>query len=213
MGLASQPMPADAMQLCQQEIGAAGLCCHALQIPSPSSQAAGATGLPELLVARLRALFQWHHACPAVSFWLKGMVVEVSCMLEKRLNEQDLLHDAFKLQQHPGGGRCKRQRLDEDFKLKMAGASQAGMASSSGAQCRALGEKRNSYKWDTKDLNLYMRQCWRVFEKVKTITLAQDASKLGNPGEDTMVYAAFSPDLHCGIWLPPQAPALNLTGD
>ena len=72
-----------------------------------------------------------------------------------------------------------------------------------GAALNVQGQQHGGRCWDVQMLPAYMLASWKLWESSEVMCVASDASRLGQPAEDTVTYAVT--DGVSSSWLPPQA--------
>lgn len=104
--------------------------------------------------------------------------------------------------------RTKRQKVDEDYKASVVGHSVSqGLSKTSRALLVADGKvcPDDIGRWDDDHLLTLQAAAWLSFARVEHLSLAGDASRLGNPAEETQVMLACNLESGRACWLPPQA--------
>lgn len=108
-------------------------------------------------------------------------------------------------------GSTKRRRLDEDFKAFVAGgARQSGRSASSGAAAAAYlspTAESSARAWAQKSNLNHLSACWEGFsgEVDGIVSIAPDATRLGQPAKDYLVSPIWYARDDGAAWLPPQA--------
>lgn len=105
------------------------------------------------------------------------------------------------------GRRTKRHRVDEDYKTAIVAlAVQKGSARTPRAVIVADGKAcaDNVGTWDKNHMLLLQSSSWLAFSRAQHISVAGDASRLGNPAEETQVNLACNLETGVACWLPPQ---------
>ena len=102
-------------------------------------------------------------------------------------------------------GAKRRRVIDEYLKAAVILRGAKGQASV-GAVARSLGLDHDGHAgrdWGTSKMTTYLAACWRTWEHIEVVGISADASRFGNPQEETVAYAAT--DGWVGGWLPVQA--------
>lgn len=155
--------------------------------------------------------------------WCPGIMNE-SCNRFRRRSRSARIHHIFLSatpQEHDDGeafrteclrGVKRRLRLDEDVHNLLVAKTSGGVQSAAAMHERILGMgKTNSQRLHSNDQAAMLAQMWRKFKGASSITICCDASRLGRPAEETMMYVASARlvgqkgDEHIAYWLPPQA--------
>jgi hypothetical protein len=157
----------------------------------------------------LLQLFVFSGGCSALARWLGCLVAQFAALVVAHL---DMFTTTDALKASHLQGPSKKRRIDEDFKQVVSeNVLKEKRATSSAAFLRAAGEIHDSSgrQWDEKMLARYQGDCWASMASSECVVLAQDASRLGEPAEETLMQAAFSPGVAIGCWFPPQAISKN----
>jgi hypothetical protein len=143
--------------------------------------------------------------CASLRQVLKRLVLKVAD--ECRANITDTGEPTIgQLRENVLRGTKRSLRVDSDFKRavikKVASSDRMSIMQIDGRDGEAC--CRDTIHWLSEHLQSYIANMHATFSKVKSLTLTPDASRLGNPAEDMLVYPAFSADLNRGAWLVPQ---------
>lgn len=189
----------DVSDLCDQGGVGEDVCQHLALV---LAQAQGDDILDNLR-CMLSVGFGMEGGCQAVSEFLANVCEIVTIAL----------HDGFETRGFPTNPLtnavlkvgCKRRRVvDEDYKSALVRAGCRGQGSL-GAAAAVIGLDENPHTsrgWDVSRLPAHMAANWKYWPHAEVVSIAADASRLGQPGEDTMVYAIT--DGVRSSWLPPQ---------
>ena len=102
-------------------------------------------------------------------------------------------------------------RLDEDYRLAVQARRRAASINSS--ECVAAvdvelrGASRLARRWSDKAIQEHVADAWDRFDEDfgQVHSVVEDAARLGNPAEETIVYQRWSNAHGCGHWMLPQA--------
>lgn len=193
------------LQHCRHGALGQGPCCH-------YTAAREHMLLQEGAVSQLRCA-QWlltvHKAgleCPMLAMWgahlCKGLAAEV----DRGVRAGDWSSDALKDATHLGGPK-KKLRISEAYRQATNTAVAEGRAISRTRVLKLGGDvcESSARSWDNHDAQVLLASGWQSFGKVSNLTLAPDASRLGNPAEDTEMFPAWTSDGNIAMWLCPQA--------
>jgi hypothetical protein len=145
--------------------------------------------------------------CEACRLSLTSLIGHLAADINLRLPglfvEKDVLH--IPLMRGP----ARRLRVDEDFKHACSVALVQGKRTHSGAQvARVTGMVASSSarQWECEHLRAYQAAGWKTFRSSTVVCLAEDATRLGQPPQETVVYIAWSGSADRAMYLPVQAP-------
>ena len=81
-----------------------------------------------------------------------------------------------------------------------------------GARLVGIGGSTAS-KWDEKEALKYQAACWKLCEQAGcSLSVALDGKRLGQPAEETEVFAAWVWPQEVAFWLPPMVQGLAVLG-
>lgn len=101
-------------------------------------------------------------------------------------------------------GRKRHRVHDEDLRNEIVKRATRGQATV-GSVMRAVGlvgPGKRGADWQVKHLQAYCAAGWRCWQDCVVVSISADASKFGQPAEETMSYVAT--DGWRSAWLPPQ---------
>lgn len=102
----------------------------------------------------------------------------------------------------------KRPRIDEDLRRAVVNTVvREGRASSGAAWARATGSVAGSScgRWEQDEMKAYLAAANKLLgDGVSVVSIVEDASRIGDPAEDTMVYLAWSGKHDTGFYPPVQ---------
>jgi hypothetical protein len=161
------------------------------------------------LARALRAAGPLMPCCPAVTLWLRSIIKTIADDIDKAVEGKRNIDDALYVRaatQHIG-----RRRVDEDVKHEITTSLIAsGRASNSRDAARFLRISTASAasKWDENEVLVYQATCWQSCVQQKSFSVALDGKRLGQPCEETEVYACWVYPGDKAMWLPPMVPIL-----
>lgn len=201
----------EAHALCSASAGADGRCQHIAQLQSVFDalvQDPVAQTLARTMCEIDRRIVADRLLCDATRSLRAALLSKVSGFFDQAvatLERSDPLDEKTpKL-----GCMNKRPRIDEDLKRVVATSCvQEGRVASGAAWARAT--KRvsasSTRSWEHTAMRTYMVAGSRLMKDgVTVLSLVEDASRIGDPAEDTMVYLAWSGKHNTGLYLPVQA--------
>lgn len=151
--------------------------------------------------------FRQAACCKGCSGWCcragDSLATRIDTSLPTIVCETDPLNMSLHIQGRSG----KKRRYDEDYKEAVSRdvlvKKRAISLTSHAATTDKLATK-TAASWDHDSLAWYQSAAWQSFGKANDVSITMDASRLGNPGLDCMMYAMASVDLGRSCWLPPQ---------
>ena len=157
----------------------------------------------------LRLCMPKRFECTAVMGVLRYVIQEVEDYMQEHY-EDWTEGDPSKIRMAtlPGRGR-KRRNADDSLKEYVASSvAKAGRSYSSGAFARATGlsSASSALSWDESWMADYHAALHIEGNLVKTVCIAPDAARFGNPAQETMQYPTWLAEQIVGCWLPPQVP-------
>lgn len=199
----------DCAQDWRQEPLTSGTCAHVSSFMQ-SFQELGGNDLFANGVQALRDCLIASHTCaalaPLLRSWLRVIAEGVDKAIPSlRLNDNPLGQETFTF-----GGHTRRLRVDEDYRVAVSRDLVKRRRVHSGAQyLRAASgfDDSLSRKWDAKELLRYQASCHRhnTFDKVHVFCLVDDASRVGEPAQKTVLFLVWNAQEHVGMFPPPQA--------
>ena len=110
----------------------------------------------------------------------------------------------------PLQGRKRKLRVDEDLKSELLKRTVQGPQPDDKnmyAQLRPGNSSSTVAKWRHRMCHQQLHANWAVFSDGTSLSVALDATRLGNPGEETLALVAWSrsSSLEKATWLPIQA--------
>ena len=159
------------------------------------------------LARALRAAGPLMPCCPAVTLWLRSVIKTIADDIDKSIEGKRNIDDALRVRaatQHIG-----RRRVDEDVKREITTSLLAsGRANSSRDAARFLRISTASAasKWDENEVLVYQATCWHSCVQQKAFSVALDGKRIGQPSEETEVYACWVYPGDKAMWLPPMVP-------
>ena len=153
-------------------------------------------------------LWELSSSCQSCKARLSEVVASLSDHMDSHLEAGAYTMNPRKRREQKPRAGARRQRIDEDYKRAVVEDTvSSGAARTPRALMKADGiaEPDDVAKWT--ELHTLQRQsaAWLTFRNVQHLGLCGDASRLGNPAEETLMMAAWSGDASRGCWLPPQA--------
>eukprot|EP00971_Amphidinium_carterae_P043359 853390-Amphidinium_carterae.4 len=198
-------LPDDVAWKCQPHID--GCCVHMNRLDREMDGLACSN--QKLCLEYLLALYPVSSHCSAARAWLQRVVQSLSNRVDSRLEQLAYTKDPSK-QRLPVFGEGPRHYHDEDLRRLVADVSTTGRARSGEDFLRSnqLANPKTAAKWDTRANLEYQAACWALGAKISSVSVALDASRVGQPAQETEVYLAIVH--HAGerhmLWLPPQVP-------
>lgn len=188
-GLCSHPAPA-------------GECSHA----SPFDHA-GAGALHSRLATCLHGLASSCWSCPCAAKVLQLALDSLATCITATLPSIGRTNP-LKEQHLKVGGRVAR--VDEDYRKAVASARTRGVATMEAAASvdPELGDPaRQVRRWSDRAIQQHIASAIEAHSSGLTgvHSLIEDAARLGNPAEETVIYQHWSASSACGHWLVPQA--------
>ena len=175
-----------------------GACCHLATIRTLPM--IGTT--IEHVSAVLSTAFMYD-SCPGASSLIDDLVFTLSSRMDASLPTRGFPTDPIKYAERRTGD--KRHRIiDEDVKLEVVKRARRGQATA-GSVMRANNlatRDHHGSSWHIEGLGSYVAALWREFESCEVTSISADASRFGQPAEETMAYAVT--DGCTGAWLPVQ---------
>lgn len=147
-------------------------------------------------------------SCKVCRGMLSGMVSDLSDAIALHL-AATASADALSAMHLAGAKR--RRRMDEDYRQALLSqVVSKGLALNTAAYARAVQDvnAKTAASWDRRFLGWYQAAGFRAFTNSKGISLATDACRVGQPGQEMLLTAIFDGDRNVGMWLPPQVPGL-----
>lgn len=213
----------DPKHLCQDEwqqtmsLRLAAPCCHVKAHGSPCcghlgevlrEARPGAGQEPWLALSLgLGKLLQHCSVCPASKLALTSWVSQVAMHLNTRVGELNFECDPSKASLLRGAAR--RLRIDEDYKAAVSMELAKQKRVHSGSQLVKATAKHDPslvLKWQHEQLRKYQAAGHRSFEKSTVVCIAEDACRVGEPKQETMVYICWTAKDDKAMFLPVQAP-------
>ena len=179
-----------------------GLCCDGRAVLRDALQETDALDAVSTLLLRS---FRNRSTCCAAGPLFKSVVFKLVrhvASIAAVLGTGDALHGDTAVR-----GSSKR-RLDTDRKSALiALALEDRKAKSVKVLCQGRKEKgaENSDRWLAEEASAYRWAAAATFAGVQNLSLAYDASRVGQPKEDTLVVAGLAVDTNTGAWFVPQA--------
>jgi hypothetical protein len=201
---ACQGCQAAASHLCQLGRDADGLCMHMRGILADACASGpdlDAVQLTELLCK----LFSISQSCTSTVAWYRQLMSTLSATIDTNVHggRLDVTADITRHRIGPSG---RKRRLDEDACLQTAlGLNHSHPCSSAAGRHNGVATSTAS-SFDRRGLVAYMLAAPGHFEGVRHLCITTDGSRVGQPAEETNVYAAWSPDCSRSAWLAPQVP-------
>lgn len=154
------------------------------------------------------ALMQQSVQCDACSSWARHFLELRGGIVYDIVPQVAYTTDPTK-SERPRDIRGHRVQEDEDYKRYVtSNVIRDRRAVSAGTFLRAEGhtDGRLGHKWCHKELSRYQTAAWLNAACATSVALAVDATRLGNPGEDTLALASWVqvPGKQFGAVLPPQ---------
>lgn len=143
--------------------------------------------------------------CPPSCHWLRRAILAVRNVVDAAAPSMAFTQDATKAESTRAPGK-KRRRVDQDLKHAVINDMiVSGRAKSSHAAARSLGDvvAKSTDKWDDRASLLYQAACWASCQGLRALSVAVDAKRLGQPAEETEVFAAWAWPQDVAMWLPP----------
>lgn len=161
----------------------------------------------ETVVACLVDLAHMQSTCNAARCFLEAQLVQIATALDEAIC--GIGHsDASRALDNDPSRYAKRRRIDEDLVVDTIMTSvETGRSASSRRMLRSKGQlcPDNGTLWERQALLHTQAAAWRVFKGSQAVHISLDGSRIGNPAEETELYAAFCGSSLKGCWLPPQA--------
>ena len=194
---------------------AAASSCKHLQHASWPENLGTDEGLGITVVEKLLWLYGIATECPSGKAMFRR-VLEHLCTVINTNMEEKTEGDASKQPKVTVQGNLKRKRVDEDQKrYRMTTMVQKGMASSSSSAVRADPDNQHrslASQWCKQHVSRSLASMWSFFhdQVVRGVhSIASDATRLGNPAEDTVAFAYWSRQWDAGQWLSVQVKQLS----
>ena len=196
---------------CEQDPDHRGLCSHLACVITDVDLGDGLLKWRYLATVLLR-LFGLGTACPAAVAFQSHLVDAVVKSIHGRLDDIEWESDISKFPLLQGSKR--KLRIDEDYKREVGQGLVGNKRVHSGAQfARATGDVAacTARQWDGNYMLQYRAACKATCELGEVLWLSSDASRIGQPAEETTVCLAWDHSSNRGVILPPQARVVSLT--
>jgi uncharacterized protein YbjQ (UPF0145 family) len=102
-------------------------------------------------------------------------------------------------------GTQPRPKQDEDYKRHIVEEALASKRARTGGQADGLAHPSAAARWNDMATLLHQSAALQQFKATQILSFIGDASRIGNPAENTEVMAAWSPDVGAAVRLPQQA--------
>ena len=153
--------------------------------------------------------------CPATATWIKVALASLSHDIAEAIPHKACRGDALQSRAAFRDDELKRRRIDEDLKKTVCTSMVLdGRADQTrdGARLVGIGGSTAS-KWDEKEALKYQAACWKLCEQAGcSLSVALDGKRLGQPAEETEVFAAWVWPQEVAFWLPPMVQGLAVLG-
>lgn len=202
-------IPWEIRQLCQQR--SLNDRCEHLQLTFLSVGDFGEDA-GKALADRFMLAFSARSQCGAIAAWLPIALGGLAQAVEARVQELDFPADVLK-ELVPLRGQKRLLNIDEDLQSAMRSAVRDGRAVHVSALARAT--QKVSPKTATVFAVRFLAEsvcAARLALAEGDLSLASDASRVGNPAVDLLVLAAYSHNSDRGFALPPQDPCVSMGG-
>lgn len=145
--------------------------------------------------------------CRALGSCFRHMIDGVSAAVVRYIDGR-AAPSIKELEQNVLEGPVRKLRVDTDFKLAVLSkvAKKDRMMITSVLSDYGDATTAQTAHWLTEYLHSYVMAMHQRFAEARSITLTPDASRLGNPAEETVVYPIYAADLGVGGWCAPQVP-------
>ena len=149
--------------------------------------------------------------CPAIRSWFPVVLKEIAILLDRRLVAMDLSSDMLHDDRGPRGSSTRLRTVDEDLHQAIRDAIAGGRATHARALARATGvlPVGTAACVDDKTLVEYQAEGWLLAKQLGDITVCPDATRCGNPAEESMQIPIWLDRVSRGLILPNQ---VNNTG-
>lgn len=195
-------------------LSAGGTACRHLQ-PLLSHLGRPDVCSPAACASHLSNLWCIVAECPAARLELARAVTIVSSAVDRGAHDSAYTCDPRKAHNDDIdiARRMKRQKVDEDDKSAIVQTSiSQGFAKTS--RSLLVADDRvcpdNIGRWDDDHLLTTPAASWLSFARVEHLSVAGDASRLGNPAGEAQVMLACNLDSGRACWLPPQVFMVSL---
>lgn len=195
----------DVLQLCDGYTEADECCPHVYGIYDRISRCTA--GAIDMLVELAVLLASQASALRAVRAWWTAWVPAVACRFPRKVTERFLSDPLEAKPDHLTCGGNRKRRVDCDYKQAVVmGAMTKRRAPTPGAFAAASGDiaRTTASSWSPILLGQYRAACMLQFAESSVVGLAYDASRLGQPKEETLMTAVCDPLQGIAAWLPPQ---------
>lgn len=196
-----------ALSSCQQPPqGHWGSCCH-LRIAIDAMLTAGPAGqMWTNLTKALQHIYLARPVCVASRRLLAGVLQRLCQDVDGKVSDMQPPKNfsSFSMPQ----GRKRKLRIDEDYKRYLVSEAVAAKRAHCGAQyAKTTGDvhPETARKWDEAHMANYIAAAWHTMGSSTLVSLACDASKVGNPAEETVMFLAWDMESNKAVVLPPQA--------
>lgn len=196
-----------ATELCDESAGQQGVCCHASSFLEEVMRAPAGDpdDLQNVLNTLLKLLATSHIECPALSFARSGLIKDVAKRFEGGCCDDRFLAKVGDLMPE---GDAKRRKIDADFKQTIVNeVLQERRCKSGAAALRVMGGVDDSLarRWEAKEMSAYQLTAVRISKGIRQISISSDAARLGEPAEETVLFAMWLPQAEFGVMGVPQA--------
>lgn len=172
--------------LCAMEPDCRGLCCH-LAFVVPDGGVADDTRW-RFMVSVLVHLYGISKDCPAAVAAQSQICQAIAEQIDARVENLDVESSALKVDHLRGSKR--KLRVDDDYKREVSTVIVAAKRVHSGAQyLRATDEfpESSARRWESSYVLQYRAATIKMCEGCDLIWIASDASRVGQPAEETLV--------------------------
>ena len=201
-------IPPEACSLCKLPPQQNGRCPH-LQVLQEAMDKAISAGLPfqatlATILGKVYGLGMACHTCKALcQLWCERIAAAIGSSLAGAGLTHDPLQGAVPLQ-----GRKRKLRVDEDLESELLKRSVQGPQPDDKnmyAQLQPGNRSSTVAKWRHRMCHRQLHANWALLSECTSLSVALDATRLGNPGEETLALVAWSSSLEKATWLPIQA--------
>jgi hypothetical protein len=144
-------------------------------------------------------------SCTSTAAWYRHLTGTLSATIDANVNG-GRLDEIVDISRHRVGPTGRKMRLDEDACLQTALGQNRSHPCSSAAGRHNGWATSTASSFERRGLVAYVLTAPCHFEGIRHLCITTDGSRVGQPAEETNVYAAWSPECSRSAWLAPQAP-------
>ena len=157
-------------------------------------QCDGAQSDVDKLALFLLATSRRGKSCKACQAWTRAAAAQLVDSVDDSFDHAGTVTDPTKMRHHLCGKSGQKRRYDEDFKRAVSSeilVKKRAVSITSFAHATDQLNYNTAMSWDHDSLSWYQAAMWANMDTVKDISITMDASRIGQPALDLMMYAVF----------------------